>query len=62
MEIKIYLNNGLTFSANAPEFDGTKFAQGINDPQMQVASFGDIVINKHAILLIAPADVVTPNE
>lgn len=61
MQIKIYLNNGLTFTADAAEYNGSGFAKAINDPQLQVVSIGDLVISKHAILLVAPADVVTPD-
>lgn len=58
MQIKIYLNNGITFTADAAEYNGASFAQAINDRDSQVVSIGDLVISKHAILLVAPADVV----
>ncbi|GKV64669.1 MULTISPECIES: hypothetical protein [unclassified Sporosarcina] len=60
MQIKIYLNNGITFTANAAEYNGAAFAKAINDREAQVVAVGDLVISKHAILLVAPADVVEP--
>lgn len=60
MQIKIYLNNGITFTAEATDYNGSDFAKAINNRETQVVSIGDLVISKHAILLVAPADVVEP--
>lgn len=62
MQIKIYLNNGITFTADAAEYNGGKFAEAINNRETQVVSIGDLVISKHAILLVAPADAMGPTE
>lgn len=62
MQIKIYLNNGITFTADAADYNGAEFASAINDRDLQVVSVGDLVISKHAILLVVPADVVTKND
>jgi sRNA-binding regulator protein Hfq len=58
VDITIYLNNGMQFNATVEGYNGTEFAQGMNNQQMTAISIGDIVINKHAVMMIVPTGVV----
>lgn len=57
--LTIYLNNGMQFTAEVEGYDATEFAVGLNNPQITVVSIGDIVLNRHAILMVVPTDAVT---
>ena len=61
MKITIYLNNGLQFNATAEGYDATDFSTKINNPQLTVIPIGDMVLNKHAVMMIVPTEVVPTN-
>lgn len=58
MDITIYLNNGMQFNATVEGFNGAEFAEKMNNPQLNVLSIGDVVINKHAVMMIVPSTAV----
>lgn len=58
MNITIYLNNGMQFKATVEGYDAADFATKMNNPQLVVISIGNIVLNKNAVMMIVPTDVV----
>lgn len=58
MGITIYLNNGMQFSATVEGYEATDFATKMNNPQLAVISIGNIVLNKHAVMMVIPSDIV----
>ena len=58
MNITIYLNNGMKFDANVEGYDAVDFSNKMNNPQLVTVSIGDIVVSKHAILLVIPTETV----
>lgn len=58
MNLTIYLNNGLQFNAVIENFNAADFAQAQNNPQIAFVSIGDIVLNKHAVMMILPSDLI----
>lgn len=60
MKIEIHLNNGLMFTADVDGYNGEDFAKALNNPQTGHVNIGDVVIQKHSILIVMPA--VEPTE
>lgn len=58
MNITIYLNNGMQFDAIVEGYKGAEFAEKMNNPQLQVITIGDIVLNKHAVMMVVPSVIV----
>lgn len=58
MNITIYLNNGMEFKASVEGYNAAEFSTKLNNPQLQVITIGDIVVNKHAVMMVVPSDVV----
>ena len=58
MNITIYLNNGMQFNASVEGYDAAEFSTKMNNPQITVMSIGDIVLSKHAVMMIVPTEVV----
>lgn len=58
MNITIYLNNGMQFSATVEGYDASAFTVAQNNPQILFVSIGDIVLSKHAVMMIVPSNVV----
>lgn len=54
MEIEIHLNNGMKFTANVTGYNGSDFTAQLNNSQINHVNIGDLVINKHAVLMIMP--------
>lgn len=59
MEIEIHLNNGMKFTANVTGYEGGAFTEQLNNPQINHVNIGDLVLSKHAVLMIMP---VVPAE
>lgn len=58
MKITIYLNNGMQFTADVEGYDAADFSNKMNNPQMVTISIGNIVVNKHAVMMVVPSEVV----
>lgn len=58
MNITIYLNNGMKFNATVEGYDASDFSTQLNSQQITMVSIGNIVLNKHAVMMIVPSDVV----
>ncbi|QJT71652.1 hypothetical protein [Psychrobacillus phage Spoks] len=58
MKITIYLNNGMQFSADVEGYDAAEFSNKMNNPQLTMISIGDIVLNKHAVMMVIPTEIV----
>lgn len=58
MNLTIYLNNGLQFNATVEGYNAVEFTQAQNNPQTTFVSIGDIVLNKHAVMMILPSDLI----
>lgn len=58
MNITIYLNNGMQFNATVEGYDAAEFSVQLNNQQITMVSIGDIVLNKHAVMMIVPTDVL----
>lgn len=58
MNITIYLNNGMQFNATVEGYDATEFSAQLNNQQITMVSIGNIVLNKHAVMMIVPTDVL----
>lgn len=58
MNMTIYLNNGLQFNAVIENFNAAEFAQTQNNPQIAFVSIGNIVLSKHAVMMILPTDLL----
>lgn len=62
MNLEIYLNNGVKFTAsNVTGFTGKDFTSDLNNQQIQYINIGDLILNRNAIMMIVPAEV-TPTE
>lgn len=59
MELTIYLNNGMQFDATVEGYNAAEFALTLNNSQVTVVSIGDIVLSRHAVLMVVPRDVVS---
>lgn len=62
MKIEIHLNNGFKFTATVEGYEGALFAQQLNNPQISHVNIGDLVLSKHAVLIVMPADVTEKVE
>lgn len=58
MNMTIYLNNGLQFSAVIENFNAAEFTQTQNNPNTAFVCIGNIVLNKHAVMMILPTELV----
>lgn len=58
MNLTIYLTNQMQFNVTVDNYDATDFAIKMNNPQLTVISLGDVVLNKHAVMMIVPTEVV----
>lgn len=56
MKIEIHLNTGMKFTAHVEGYKGTEFAKVLNNPQITHVSIGDLVLSKHALLMIVPVN------
>ena len=56
MKIEIYLNNGMKFTADVTGYSGKDFTADLNNPQLNHINIGDVVMSKHAILMVMPVD------
>lgn len=54
MAIEIHLNNGMVFTANVMGYNGTEFTKQLNNPQVNHVNIGDLVLSKHAVVLVMP--------
>lgn len=61
MNITVYLNNGMQFNASVEGYDAADFSTKMNNPQLTVISIGNIVLNKHAVMMVIPTDIVPTN-
>jgi sRNA-binding regulator protein Hfq len=61
MNITIYLNNSMQFNATVEGYNAADFSAQLNNPQITMVSIGNIVLNKHAVMMIVPTDVL-PTE
>lgn len=57
MDITIYLNNGMHFNATVLNFNASEFTASLNNPQVTMVSIGDVILNKHAVMMIVPTEV-----
>lgn len=51
----------MQFNATVEGYDAGDFSTQLNNPQITMVSIGNIVLNKHAVMMIVPTDVL-PNE
>lgn len=58
-KVEIHLNNGLKVNAELTGFNGSDFTKDLNNPNLTHINVGDVVINKHAILLMLPISETT---
>lgn len=56
MNITIYLNNGMQFQATVEGYNAVEFSASLNNPQITMVSIGNIVLNKHAVMMIVPTE------
>lgn len=61
MNITIYLNNSMQFNALVEGYVASDFSAQLNNPQITMVSIGDIVLNKHAVMMIVPTEVLPTN-
>lgn len=54
MNIEIHLNNGMKFTATVEGYSGDEFSKALNNPQINHVNIGDLVLSKHAVLLVMP--------
>lgn len=54
MTIEIHLNNGMKFTADVAGYNGTEFTKQLNNPQVNHVNIGDLVLSKHAVVLVMP--------
>lgn len=54
MKIEIHLNNGMKFTADVEGYDGDQFSKALNSQSISHVNIGDVVINKHTVLLVMP--------
>lgn len=54
MKIEIHLNNNMKFTANVTGYNGESFTAQLNNPQINHVNIGDLVLNKHSVLLVMP--------
>lgn len=60
MEIEIHLNNGMKFTATVTGYSGDEFTKSLNNPQINHVNIGDLVLSKHAVVMVMPVqEVVT---
>lgn len=58
MNITIYLNNSMQFTATVEGYNAAEFSAQLNNQQITMVSIGDIVLNKHAVMMIVPTEVL----
>lgn len=63
MNLEIYLNNGMKFTAsNVTGFTGKDFTTDLNNTAIQYINVGDLILNRNAIMMIVPSEVVPEPE
>lgn len=58
MKITIFLNNGLQFNATVETYHPSEFTTSMNNPQVTMISIGDMILNKNAVMMIIPTEIV----
>lgn len=58
MKITIFLNNGLQFNATVEGYNPSEFTTSMNNPQVTMISIGDMILNKNAVMMIIPTEIV----
>lgn len=56
MKIEIHLNNGMKFTATVEGYSGDEFTKALNDRDVSHVNIGDLVLNKHTVLLVMPVN------
>jgi hypothetical protein len=54
--IQITLHDGTAIIAQVETFNSDEMAVRLNDPKLLMVSIGEVVVNKNAVKLIAPAN------
>lgn len=56
MNLTIILNNGMQFTAQVENYDPVAFATTLNNNQVTVVNIGNVVLSRHAILMVVPTE------
>lgn len=59
MNLTMYLNNGMSFNISVEGYNASEFSTLMNDSKVVTVSIGDIIVNKNAIFLIIPSEIIT---
>lgn len=62
MKIEIHLNNGMKFTADVEGYNGEGFTKALNSERISHVNIGDLVLNKHSVLMVLPVDTTSEKE
>lgn len=60
--VMIYLTNGITIKTYVEDFNAEDVSASGNNPLLNVIAIGNIVINKHNVMLVVPIQSPVPQE
>lgn len=63
MNLTVYLNNGMSFDVPVEKenYNAQEFSAMMNESKIVTVAIGSMIVNKNAIFLILPSEVVENN-
>lgn len=56
-KIQVFLQDGTVITADMENYNATDLSLKLNDPKLLMVQIGEIIVNKNAVKLIAPAQL-----
>jgi hypothetical protein len=60
MNITIYLHDNTTIKADVTDYNPVEISKQLNDQRILTVVFGEVIINKNIVKMIAPTPAETP--
>jgi hypothetical protein len=60
INITIYLHDNTIIKADVTNYNAAELSAQFNDQRIMMVSFGNIIVNKNSVKMIAPTAVETP--
>lgn len=59
MNLVVYLNNGKEHIVTVTQYDKEKINEDLNNQQLTTVIIGDMIFNRHSIIMVAPQKETT---